>query len=487
MKCMMRRHFGVVISIILLSTAFTPVLWAAELSQAEITTNSKTASEPNQLPQGLTDSPLLNSRFILFGSESLRRQTLRWAKRRGNPDMVPALIYALRYHEEEERREVLSVLQRLAKKRIGDDWAAWMRWQQKNEANIQPFEGFEIFQSALFSGLDPEFGDFIYRGVRSKIRMEEIVWGGVSAKDGIPPLTNPPLIDATEAQFMSDSELVFGISINGDVRAYPYRFMDWHEMLNDVIGGQPVSLAYCTLCGSGILFDTTVPGRQAPLVFGSSGFLYRSNKLMFDRATDSLWNQFTGKPVVGALVDSGIELETLPLVTTTWGKWRTANPGTRVMSMDTGFARDYRPGKPYGAYFASSRLMFPVATDDRRLKQKQEVFGMRISGHARAWPLNLFKKGRVIHDRLGVVDIVLIGHAKTRTVRAYRSEGRMFEQGKDQPRSQVSSEGQIWQVEEDALHGPNGERLTRLPGHLAYWFAWHNYLGPDTLYEAARK
>ena len=131
-------------------------------------------------------------------------------------------------------------------------------------------------------------------------------------------------------------------------------------MFNDVVGGVPVALAYCTLCGSGILFETLVEGRSEPFVFGSSGFLYRSNKLMYDRQTNSLWNQFLGRPVVGPLTGSGLEFKIRPVAITRWGDWRDRHPQTKVLSLETGYARDYRPGKPYGAYFASPELMFPA-------------------------------------------------------------------------------------------------------------------------------
>jgi len=144
---------------------------------------------------------------------------------------------------------------------------------------------------------------------------------GGPGKDGIPALVNPKLIAPQEAAYLIPEELVFGVKINGDVRAYPLRVLDWHEMFNDVIGGVPVSLAYCTLCGSGILYETTVAGRDQPFEFGSSGFLYRSNKLMYDRETNSLWNQFTGSPVVGELTNSGIVLKTRPVAITTWEDW----------------------------------------------------------------------------------------------------------------------------------------------------------------------
>jgi hypothetical protein len=231
--------------------------------------------------------------------------------------------------------------------------------------------------------IDPEFRRFLYPGVAHAIRLEEILWGGVP-KDGIPALTNPALIRPAEADWLTADEPVFGVEIDGDARAYPLRILDWHEMLNDVVGGVPVTLAYCTLCGSGILYDTRVAGRSAPFVFGSSGFLYRSNKLMYDQATHSLWSQFTGRPVAGPLTGSGIELAALPLTVASWQDWRAAHPDTKVLSLATGHQRDYTPGQPYGDYFASPATMFPVLVADERLAPKDYVFGLRAGGARQA-------------------------------------------------------------------------------------------------------
>ena len=163
-----------------------------------------------------------------------------------------------------------------------------MLWQEAHP-DIVPYPGFVAMKADLMARLDPAFRIFLYEGIAHKIRIEEIVWGGV-VKDGIPALVNPKHTNADEAYYLTDDELVFGVAINGDARAYPLRIMDWHEMFNDVVGGVPVALAYCTLCGSGILYDTRVAGRAEPFEFGSSGFLYRSHKLMYDQATHSLWN-----------------------------------------------------------------------------------------------------------------------------------------------------------------------------------------------------
>ena len=486
-----RNHIQLIIAALLLMVFVNPLV-ADEVDTGADEKQSQKAQTTSSLPEGISNSPLLNSRFLLFGSKVRRSQALRWVKRRDNTDMVAPLIYSLRYLPPHLRGEVVTTLRKLTGTNIGDNWFKWMQWQQARP-EIKPFPEFDVYLSALFGSLDEDFKDFIYPGMKHTIRLEEIVWGGVQARDGIPPIDYPKFIDADKADYLGDDEFVFGVNINGDIRAYPYRIMDWHEMLNDKVGGEPVSLAYCTLCGSGILFHTKHPEQEdAHIEFGSSGLLYQSNKLMFDRDTNSLWNQFTGEPVVGVLgtpeLAQQYTLSTLPLVTTTWGEWRTQYPKSQVLDPNTGFERDYRPGQPYGKYFKSPTLMFPTLTNDRQLNQKEQVFGLRLSGANRAWPLKDFKGGSVINDKIGVLNVVLIGDAKTRSVRAYRRDHHNFTKipnnttSRQKPKLNVIlSNDHKWQVYETHLAGPNGEKLTRLPGHLAYWFAWHNYLGGDTL------
>jgi hypothetical protein len=197
---------------------------------------------------------------------------------------------------------------------------------------------------------------------------------------------------------------------------------------------------------------------------------------MYDQATHSLWNQFTGRPVVGPLTGSGIELEVLPVTITTWQDWRAQHPHTKVLSLDTGFDRNYTPGQPYGEYFASPDLMFPMLVPDQRLAPKDYVFALRADSHELAWSLADFSGGRVINAEVGDLPVVLIGDAATRTVRAYESGGRDFAAG-PQPTT-LAADGRAWQIQEDALVGPDGARLARLPGHIAYWFAWQGFI-PD--------
>ena len=394
---------------------------------------------------------------------------------RNDPDMAAGIIQAMRFGRLPDEA-LAGVLRKITGHQDAVTWFDWMLWQEQNP-QVVPHPSFVDLKREVLLRIDPNFEVFLkpehlQRDVM-KIRLEEIAWGGVR-KDGIPALNNPRQIAAEQADYLLDDDLVFGVAINGDARAYPLRIMGWHEMFNDVIGGVPLALAYCTLCGSGILFETGRDG-QDPFQFGSSGFLYRSNKLMFDRGTHSLWNQFTGKPVSGELVNSGIELRQRPVVIETWANWRAANPTTTVLDLNTGFLRNYGSGVVYSDYFGSADLMFPAAVDQSQHKQKDYVFGIRSFGAAKAWPLSAFEGGRVINDTMAGKNLVLIGDLVTRSVRAYERGDIEFSMTDEGLVGDHSSDA--WTVGEEKLTGPNGETLPRVAGHIAYWFAWDGYLG----------
>jgi hypothetical protein len=369
---------------------------------------------------------------------------------------------------------------------FGAEWSAWVSWYA--ETSLAPPPGFTGWKGELLSRIDPRFGPLLPTGAPKRVRVEEIVWGGVSY-EGIPALDGPKMIDPDEADWLGDGEPVFGIALNGQARAYPLRILDWHEMANDRVGGVPVALAYCTLCGAGIAYDRRAPDGET-YDFGSSGLLMRSNKLMVDRQTRSLWNQFTGRPVVGPLADGpDFRLRVLPSVVTTWGEWKRRHPGTKVLSLETGFVRRYEPGAAYADYFASAGTLFPVRATVG-IAPKTRIFGLERDGLARAWPIRSLARARVVNDRLGDGWVVLlagpapievegrsartgiVSHYEAGTaVRAYAAGERRF--ARVEAGDGVRDEsGADWQVSEDALIGPTGERLPRLPGVQAYWFAW---------------
>ncbi|MBE0531000.1 MAG: DUF3179 domain-containing protein [Rhodospirillales bacterium] len=417
------------------------------------------------------------SRTVVLGqflglSDDILMTALAALRQRDDPGVAASLILALRFNRP-ATQPIADALAAITGETDARSWFDWMLWQEAHP-EIVPHPSFRRLKLDLLLAIDPNFARFLPLTPAAEIRLEEVVWGGVAAAEGIPALTNPALVAAGDAGYLIPGEPVFGVEIDGDARAYPLRILDWHEMLNDVVGGVPVSLAYCTLCGSGILYDGRVEGREQPLTFGSSGLLYRSNKLMHDLATDSLWNQFTGRPVSGPLAGSGITLKILPIVLTNWRDWLAAHPDTRVLSLDTGYVRDYTPDAPYGHYFNSPDLMFPALAPDATHALKDRVFGIRTAGGAKAWPLEDFRNRPVINDSIGFTDVVLIGNAVTGTVRAYRRDGLTFAPSPAPDR--LTADGEEWRVTENALLGPGDARLARMAGHVAFWFAWSAFV-----------
>ena len=424
----------------------------------------------------------------LLSADEASRATARVAiSRSEDRSLVPWLVDALFFATTESRSDVAACLESLTGERLGPNHRYWVEYVGGRE-ELRPKEGYRAWKAALFSRIDPAFGEFLHPGRPITIRPEEVVWGGVR-KDGIPALMNPATVSAAGATFLDDSETVFGVAIGEEGRAYPQRILDWHEMANDVVGGQPFALSYCTLCGSAIAYATgTTEGKplDKPIVFGSSGLLYRSNKLMYDAGTRSLWSNLTGEPVVGPLVGSGLRLTPLPTTVSTWGDWRRRHPRTTVVSMNTGHRRDYSPGAAYGRYFASPETMFPVWKKSPLLPPKTWIHGIRSGAVARAYPLDVLFRERVVNDVVGTLSLVLVADPVSGSVRSYRREDRTFVEG---PNGQLvdPATGEAWTLSEDSLRAATGRStLPRVAAHRAYWFGWYAFHPETDVYEGCR-
>ena len=236
-------------------------------------------------------------------------------------------------------RRLMKFLEDQTGERFRNDILRVQKWIW--EQPYDPHPDYALFKGALYGEIDPGMRDFFPPGATSTIRLDEIEWGGVRINE-IPPLEYPAYLNAEEADYLDDDNIVFGLAINGEARAYPKRILAWHEMAIDTVGGVEMTIVYCTLCGTVIPYESVVDGRH--ITFGTSGLLYRSNKLMFDDETKSLWNTFEGVPVVGPLVNSGVRLRHRSMVTTTWKEWRRKHPETTVLSLDPGHERDHREG-----------------------------------------------------------------------------------------------------------------------------------------------
>ena len=371
------------------------------------------------------------------------------------------------------RQRLIGFLETQTGQQFGQDLVRWGSWMWDLPADLHPDYG--IFKGLIYGQIDPRMREFFPLGVRSDIRLDEVEWGGVVV-NGIPPLDHPVHVSAVEADYLEDSNIVFGISINGEARAYPKRIFAWHEMALDEIGGVDLTIIYCTLCGTVLPYESEVGGELRK--FGTSGLLYRSNKLFFDETTMSLWSTLEGRPVIGQLAGSGLSLSLRSSVTTTWGDWRRRHPDTRVLSIDTGYERDYGEGVAYRDYFATDALMFQVPRLDDRLNNKDEVLVLRVDSETgdripvaiaeqflranQIYPFNVAGRPFVVITTPGGEN------------RVYRSEGVGFD-----PQSEsidiVDETGRNWRLEEDALvaEDSSGLELARFPANRAFWFGWY--------------
>ena len=381
--------------------------------------------------------------------------------------MIIELAIVARYPE--TRTQMFRFLRRETGRAFGEDTQRWMKWVW--EQPYDPHPEYLDFKRAVYSLIDPRMASFFPEGARTLIRLDEVQWGGVHV-NGIPPLDHPKYLPADQADYLRDSHVVFGLAINGEARAYPKRILAWHEMALDRLGGVEVTLVYCTLCGTAIPYLSVVGNEHR--TFGTSGLLYRSNKLMFDHETRSLWSTLLGEPVAGELAGSGLKLEYLPIVTTRWGEWRSRHPDTTVLSLDTGHERDYREGRAYRDYFSNDTLMFQVPERDRRLKNKAEILAILLSSRegkeeSLAVSARFLQKNAVYRTELAGHGLTIL----TSTVganRVFATGDREFKRivGESQV---VDSTGRTWEMTEDALVSED-LRLERVPAYRAFWFGW---------------
>ena len=267
-----------------------------------------------------------------------------------------------------------------------------------------------------------------------------LIQHGGPPRDGIPALTDPPRIPASEVDYLRADDRVLGIVMDGQARAYPVRILNWHEIVNDQLAGQALLVSWCPLCGTGMIFDAQFNGQRRN--FGVSGLLYNSDVLLYDRATESLWSQVLATAISGPL--QGERLRLLPAIHTSWKDWQQRYPDSEVLALNTGYLRDY-DRDPYAGYAASPDLYFPVAQRDQRFHPKAVVAGLLLDGEAMAWPLQQLDEAAVIElrDTVAGQPIHLYYDKQHRSVEVTDSAGKA------------------------------------LPVIIAYWFAWYAFY-PDT-------
>lgn len=332
----------------------------------------------------------------------------------------------------------------------------------------------------------------ISNGVRHIVPLNKILSGG-PPPDGIPPIENPKYISATEAdQWLGDDEFVLGIVYEDSTRAYPLKILVWHEIVNDQFNGKRLLITYCPLCFTGIAFKPIIGGEA--VTFGTSGKLFNSDLVMYDRKTRSYWSQITGQAIRGEL--AGLAVEKVPLDTARWGDWKRTHPETQVLSQDTGFNRRYGQD-PYGGYYVGGDPIFPVDSDDSRLPPKAIVYGVFEGGLSKAYPEGaVAEAGGIVNDVLGSLSLLVVQDpdqitesSRGGTSAVSNRVTRIFDRAVDgvilefeiiDKKLVDKQTGSQWSFEGVALSGPlAGKMLTRLPSTPEFWFAWSSF-NPDT-------
>ena len=346
----------------------------------------------------------------------------------------------------------------------------------------------ELLRNVSFSirGWETDFS-------KRSVDLLEIFSGG-PPRDGIPPIDKPTFDTFDEADlWLEGQEPVQALQINGDARAYPLGILLWHEIVNDVVGGRPVAVTYCPLCNTAITFDATLPDGRV-LDFGTSGNLRFSDLVMWDRQTESWWQQITGEAIVGEL--TGTRLKVIPAPIISWDEFKTAYPDGKVLSTNTGYNRDYGV-TPYSGYDSGTPFLYR-GPDDDRLRPTERVASVLMGDEAVAFPFSVLAQEPVVHYAIADQEIVVFYKKGTTSaldsaIIAYSKDvgaTNVFLRMVDgqtltfQARGEgfVDQEtGSTWNLLGQAIAGPlTGAALEPVAHANHFWFAWAVFR-PDTV------
>jgi Protein of unknown function (DUF3179) len=238
---------------------------------------------------------------------------------------------------------------------------------------------------------------------KHSVAFDEFMSGG-PGKDGIPAIDAPRFVAVQDADFLEDREPVIELVMEGEARAYPIQILIWHEIVNDVVAGVPVAATFCPLCNTALAFDRRVEGRT--LDFGTTGNLRNSDLVMYDRQTESWWQQFGGEALVGDL--TGAKLEQLPSRIVAWVDFRREHRGGKVLTRETGFSRPYGENPYVGYDSVDSSPIFPTEnTDDDRLPPKERVVFIERGGEAVAVPFSSLRQKKVARVEVGGARLIV--------------------------------------------------------------------------------
>lgn len=327
----------------------------------------------------------------------------------------------------------------------------------------------------------------------------EVLSGGPS-KDGIAPVDDPHFISVEEATgWLADVEPVIRVEFNGETKAYPIQILMWHEIVNDEVGGEPITVTFCPLCNTGLAFLRTLDGLV--MDFGTTGRLRFSNLIMYDRQTETWWQQATGEGIAGIQTGKQLEFVQAPIIS--WEQFRNAYPDGKVLSANTGFVRSYG-NNPYAGYDDVNRPPFlyqgPILPDD--LPPVARILALGIGDEYVAYPYLLLEDIQVANDNVGGEDIVVIWESGT----ASALDARVIAEGRDVGTANAylrelngeslsfivkngvvidEQSGSQWNSLGRAIAGElMGSQLEEILSFNHFWFSWAVFMPETRIYKA---
>ncbi len=307
------------------------------------------------------------------------------------------------------------------------------------------------------------------------IPVGEVIDAG-AGKDGIPALENPKFIPVAKVDYLQDNDLIIGYKYKNEVRAYPHKILNWHEIVNDEIGDRKIAVTHCPLTGTSLGWEREYQGITT--TFGVSGLLFNSNLMPYDRTTNSIWTQIGALCVYGEL--QGVKARTFQIFETEWRTWKTMYPNSKVLSTETGHLRNYSV-YPYDNYRTSSSLFYSVSVNDTRLPKKERVHGIISSDgiSAKLYRFDNFGPGRLITDDFNGQNIILGSKDKNFIIsfkqKKIANETLSLKIINDLNTPEILEDqfGNIWDVFGNAVSGPHqGEKMEPTRSFIGMFFSW---------------
>jgi hypothetical protein len=309
---------------------------------------------------------------------------------------------------------------------------------------------------------------------------------GGPGKDGIPSLDAPTFKPIGETTYMFATDLIIGIKVGDQIKGYPHKVLDWHEVVNDSIGSDKFVLSYCPLTGSAMAWQ--INDRTGDSEFGVSGLLFNSNLILYDRNTDSYWPQMLMRAVKGAK-DGTIAAQN-SIFETTWQAFKLMYPQAQILDENTGFSRDYQ-NYPYNSFRTDDNLLFNVDNNnDNRLHRKERILGIKSASDTKAYAISSFANDiEVIQDTVGTTKMVIAISGGDKYAVAFErttSDGTLLNFSaiyNQLPVIMSDDEGNQWDINGKAVSGDRtGEQLTKPFSYIAYWYAWAAIYSGTSIY-----